>query len=44
MAAYAVIAGEIESRTNKKNISFESEGEKRGRETAQYIKEQNKKR
>ena len=43
MAAYAAIAGEIESRTNK-DRSFESEGERRGRETAQYIKEQNKKR
>jgi hypothetical protein len=31
MAAYACIAGEIESRTNKKNRSFESEGERRGR-------------
>jgi len=38
MAAYAAIAGEIEARTNKDNQSFESEGEKRGRETAEYIK------
>ena len=32
MAAYAAIAGEIEARTDK-DISFESEGEKRGRKT-----------
>ena len=38
LAAYAAIAGEIEARTNKDNQSFESEGEKRGRETAEYIK------
>ena len=38
MAAYACIAGEIEARTTK-DKSFESEGEKRGRETAEYIKE-----
>ena len=38
MAAYAAIAGEIEARTNKKNISFESKGEKKGRITAEYIK------
>ena len=37
MAAYAAIAGEIESRTNK-DRSFESEGVRRGRETAEYIK------
>ena len=39
MAAYATIAGEIEARTNKKNQSFESEGERRGRVTSEYIKE-----
>lgn len=44
MAAYAAIAGEIEARTNKKNISFESEGERRGRETAEYVKGLNDKR
>jgi len=38
MAAYACIAAEIEARTTK-DKSFESEGEKRGRETAEYIKE-----
>jgi hypothetical protein len=38
LAAYAAIAGEIEARTNKDNQSFESEGEKRGRETAKYLK------
>ena len=38
LAAYAAIAGEIEARTNKDNQSFESEGEKRGRETAEYLK------
>ena len=41
MAAYAAIAGEIEARTNKKNISFESEGERRGRITSERIKEWN---
>ena len=38
MAAYAAIAGEIEIRTNKKNISYENEGEKRGRLTSEYVK------
>ena len=38
LAAYAAIAGEIEVRTNKKNISFETEGERRGRITAEYVK------
>ena len=37
LAAYAAIAGEIEVRTNKKNISFESEGERRGRITEEYV-------
>ena len=41
MAAYAAIAGEIETRTNKENQSFESEGERRGRETANRLKETN---
>jgi hypothetical protein len=36
MAAYAAIAGEIEARTDK-DISFESEGEKRGRKTSEAI-------
>tara|TARA_Y100001951_G_scaffold99054_1_gene100574 strand:- start:780 stop:1130 length:351 start_codon:yes stop_codon:yes gene_type:complete len=40
MAAYAAIAGEIEARTDK-DRSFESEGERRGRETAEYIKGKN---
>ena len=39
MAAYAAIAGEIEARTNKKNQSFESEGERRGRKTSEAIAE-----
>jgi len=38
LAAYAAIAGEIEARTNKDNISFESEGERRGRITGMTIK------
>tara|TARA_R100001460_G_scaffold43755_1_gene80099 strand:+ start:2401 stop:2760 length:360 start_codon:yes stop_codon:yes gene_type:complete len=38
LAAYAAIAGEIEARTNKDNISFESEGERRGRMTDIAIK------
>ena len=42
LAAYAAIAGEIETRTNKKNISFENEGERRGRITAEYVKSLNK--
>jgi hypothetical protein len=37
LAAYAAIAGEIEERTDR-HISFESEGERRGRETKAYIK------
>ena len=41
MAAYACIAGEIEARSEKKDQSFESEGERQGRETAEYIKELN---
>jgi hypothetical protein len=44
MAAYACIAGEIESRTNKKNRSFESEGERRGRQTSEAIAEWHEKR
>ena len=42
LAAYAAIAGEIEKRTNKKNISFETEGERRGRITAEYVEKLNK--
>ena len=41
LAAYAAIAGEIEAKTNKGNRSFESKGERRGRETAEYIKKGN---
>ena len=41
LAAYASIAGEIEARTDKKDKSFESEGERRGRETEEYIKKRN---
>jgi len=37
LSAYASIAGEIAARTEK-DRSFESEGERRGRETAEYIK------
>ena len=37
LAAYAAIAGEIEERTDR-HISFESEGERRGRKTKAYIK------
>ena len=40
MAAYAAIAGEIEARTDK-DISFESEGERRSRITSERIKEWN---
>ena len=42
MAAYAAIAGEIEARSATKDKSFESEGERRGAETAQHIKSLNK--
>ncbi|MCK4978537.1 MAG: hypothetical protein KAS36_16505, partial [Anaerolineales bacterium] len=38
MAAYAAIAGEIEARSDKKDQSFESEGEKRGRITKEHVK------
>jgi len=41
-SAYMAIAGEIEARTNKKNISFESEGERRGRQTTEAIKQWHK--
>ena len=41
LAAYAAIAGEIEERTDR-HQSFESEGERKGRETAKYIKSLNK--
>ena len=41
LAAYAAIAGEIEERTSK-DKSFESEGEKRGRITKEYVKSLNK--
>ena len=36
-AAYSAIAGEIEKRTTN-HVSFESKGEKRGRETAEHLK------
>jgi len=41
LAAYASIAGEIEERTGK-DKSFESEGERRGRITKEYVKSLNK--
>ena len=37
LAAYAAIAGEIEERTDR-HQSFESEGERRGRITGEYVK------
>ena len=40
-AAYMAIAGEIEAKTGN-HISFESEGERRGRLTAKYVKSLNK--
>jgi hypothetical protein len=43
MAAYAAIAGEIEARTDK-DISFESEGERRGRQTSEAIRQWHKER
>ena len=42
LAAYAAIAGEIEARSETKDQSFESEGERRGRIGAEYIKSLNK--
>jgi hypothetical protein len=42
MAAYAAIAGEIEARSETKDKSFESEGERRGRETVEHIKSLNR--
>ena len=39
MAAYACIAGEIEARSKKRDQSFESKGERRGRETQEYLNE-----
>tara|TARA_Y100001951_G_C11036323_1_gene127740 strand:- start:85 stop:435 length:351 start_codon:yes stop_codon:yes gene_type:complete len=42
LAAYAAIAGEIEERTTR-HQSFESEGERKGRETAKYVKSLEKK-
>jgi hypothetical protein len=42
-SAYFAIAGEIEARSKNKDQSFESKGERRGRETATYIKKQNEK-
>ena len=42
MAAYAAIAGEIEARSETKDKSFESEGERRSRIGAEHIKSLNK--
>lgn len=42
IAAYSSIAAEIEARTTK-DISFESEGEKKSRTTKEYIESLNKK-
>jgi len=41
LAAYAAIAGEIEERTTR-HISFESEGERRGKMTQKYVDALNK--
>ena len=41
LAAYAAIAGEIEERTDR-HQSFETEGERRGRITKEYVKALNK--
>jgi len=41
LAAYAAIAGEIEERTDR-HQSFETEGERRGRITEEYVKSLNK--
>ena len=41
IAGYAAIAAEIENKKSKKDDSFLTEGERRGRETAEYIKSKN---
>ena len=38
-SAYFAIAGEIEARSKKRDQSFESKGERRGRETQEYLNE-----
>jgi predicted transcriptional regulator YdeE len=41
-SAYFAIAGEIEARSKKKDQSFESKGERRGRISKEHIKSLNK--
>ena len=42
IAGYAAIASEIESKKSKKDVSFMTEGERRGQETLKHIKKLNK--
>ena len=42
IAGYAAIASEIESKKSKKDVSFMSEGERRGQETMKHIKKLNR--
>jgi hypothetical protein len=42
IAGYAAIAAEIESKDSKLEDSFLTEGERRGKETAKYVKKFNK--
>jgi len=44
IAGYAAIASEIESKKSKKDISFMTEGERRGQETLKHIKKLNRKK
>ena len=42
IAGYAAIASEIESKKSKKDVSFMTEGERRGQETMKHIKKLNR--
>ena len=42
IAGYAAIAGEIESKKSKKDVSFMTEGERRGLQTQKHIQELNR--
>ena len=42
IAGYAAIASEIESKKSKKDVSFMTEGERRGQETLKHIKKLNR--
>ena len=44
IAGYAAIASEIESKKSKKDISFMTEGERKGLQTLKHIKKLNRKK